>query len=138
MKFIKALSALDWFLAAGTVAVGAYLKDPLIAGAGAAGLLIAWYGPAQRVKGFLEKKYLRKPKVVKSDSNAIALDDGFYGDVPEVVTALEPQPVPSPRNSTAFVHTLTTGPVFLHSSEHNLLRPEFLRLTSGARKDFWA
>lgn len=132
--YLKRLSYFDWFLSVGTVLVGLYLWDPLVLAAGGLGMLMAWYGPAARVKAYLEKRFLRKtPK--HTDTGAVAAEDAFY-DAERATQALPDAPVAGERPD--FRRGLASGPLYLHSSPHNQLKVHYLRLSPGDRASHWA
>jgi hypothetical protein len=132
----KALRSLDWTLAVGTLAVGAYLQEPLIAGAGALGLLVAWYNPAERVKGALQKRFIRKT-AVRSDSGTVSTDDTFYAaDAPEPGdSAAGPETLLTPRS---YSDPMKAGQLYLNSSPHNALRVDYLRFSVDDTPRPWA
>jgi len=128
-KALKSLRPLDWTLAIGTLGVGAYLQDPLIASAGALGLLLAWYAPAERIRRTLERRLVRKTAKSPSHTSDVSSDDAFYGDVAPVAVAVEPK-------KPNFSNGLRAGQLYLHSSHHNLLRPEVLLHKAGDRSNY--
>jgi hypothetical protein len=132
----KAFRSLDWALAIGTLAVGAYLKEPFVAGAGAIALLLAWYNPAERVKSWLQRRFLRKT-AVRSDSSGVSADDAFYDAIaPDPAQAPLPATLPeAPRNYSG---NLKPGQLYLHSSPHNALQVSYLRFSADDAHRPWA
>lgn len=131
-KTLKLLSAFDWILSAGTLAVGLYLQNWLIVGAGCLGLLVAWYGPAARLKAYLAKRFLRKTGAVKNDSGAVAQDDAFYE---QALATDAPTVAPAP---TDYSRPMSGGRVFLHGSAFNQLKAPHLRLEHSEHSGNWA
>lgn len=130
-KTLKLLAAMDWVLSGGTLAVGLYLQNWFIVGAGCLGLLVAWYAPAARLKKYLAKRFLRKTPGVKNDSGAVAKDDQFYE------AALAPAAQPAAPAASSFSQPLRAGKVFLHSSPHNRLKGPHLQLETPDTPSGW-
>lgn len=128
-KTLKFLSAFDWALSSGTLVVGLYLQNWLIVGAGCLGLLVAWYGPAARLKAYLATRFLRKTVAVKNDSSAVAQDDTFYAQA---------LPAEAPVAAADYSRPLPAGRVFLHSSPFNRLKPPHLQLEQRSDLGGWA
>lgn len=133
-KLIRYLGALDWLVAGSTLAVGLYLQNYWVIGAGAIGLVTAYLQPAKRFQEYLGKKLIRKgPK--KGDTTAQVLqDDAFYAAAlvkTEPVTQAMPALPPRTYASPASGYRAT----FLSANRHNMLKVSHLNLyneTSGA------
>lgn len=130
-KILKVLKSVDWLLAIGTVVVGLVLAKPIVVAAGALGVAVAWYSPAERIKRRLEKKFLRKSPAAPT----VTLDEAIYEQTS--TEEGEPQSESNPQ-SVSYSASLVTGGVYLHSSPHNLLKPQHLALQAGARREGWA
>lgn len=137
-KSLKALKFVDWFMAVGSIAVGLYLQSSIFIAAGLLSLLIAWYSPAERIKKVLEKKFLRKTPA-PSDTGKVAADDQFYAEVLQPAAEEAESTETSQDAAPYFGHTWPkNGPLYLHSSKHNQLRPEHLTFKVGENRKTWA
>lgn len=137
-KSLKALKFFDWFLAAGTVVVGLYLQSSLLVAAGLLSVAIAWYNPAERIKKLLEKKFLRKAPT-PSDTGKVQADDQFYAEVLQPQTSQDASPALAQNAPPNFGRPLAkNGPLYLHSSQHNVLRPQHLTFVAGQNGKTWA
>lgn len=123
-KLFKFLFALDWWVAGGTLAYGAYAQDGWIIGAGMLGVGLAWYKPAQKIKALLEKKLLAKKKV-KDESEVLKAEEAFYA---AALPATAPVQAPRTYKASSLVYGLT----YLSGNKHNQLKnPEHLQLTTN-------
>ena len=126
-KLLNALSKLDWVLALGTLAYGAYHRDWLILSAGVLGVAVAWYRPADKVKVALEKYFLAK-KRPKDDSAKLLQEEAFYAEAlqetqSDLAAISEPEGPPS-APSADFRRALGGyASVRLNPSRHNQLSP---------------
>lgn len=76
-KLLSYLNKLDWLLSFGTLGAAYYFDQPLLYAAAAAGFLMAWYKPANRIKARIDAKLVRKAQA-PSDAAKMAADEAFY------------------------------------------------------------
>jgi hypothetical protein len=132
-KFIRFLSTLDWFVAVGTTIVGLYLKNWWIVASGVLGLAIAYYQPAMRVKGLVEKKFLRKMKPGELATTQVQHDEAFYAQVlgaKQVAEAPIADTPPRPPRTYASPALPYSG-TFVGRRKHNMLKAEHFNMYTG-------
>ena len=132
-KFIRFLGTLDWFVAIGTVIVGLYLKNWWIVASGVLGLAVAYYQPAMRVKGLLEKKFLRKMKPGELATTQVQHDEAFYAQVLGAESVAEPTvAVSAPRPPRTYASpSLPYRGTFVGRRKHNMLKVEHFNMYTG-------
>lgn len=131
-RILGLLNRVDWGLAAGCLAYGAYSSDWRWAAAGSVSLLVAWYNPSKRVKSWLEKRLLASPKrqkelADKATAVRIAQEEAAYEREQSKAAA-----------SIDFTRTVIAyGPMMLGPSRHNYLKPGAANLLSAPRKTWF-
>lgn len=118
-NLLKFFNKVDWLLAIACFIFGIYTQNPWFLLAGSVSVVTAWYKPAERIKAALEKKLLRKKKP-GSDNHVIEAEDEFYARHEPATSA---DSLKSNASTLNYSNTaIRPGPVFLHSSKHNMLK----------------
>lgn len=110
-KLLKFINSVDWFMAVALFAAAIYLKSGWLAAAGLVSLVTAWFRPAERIKGLLDKYILRRNSTKhRNDVYANLQEDAFYQEVLAKAPARQEQPViVVPRNAINGGYTASLG-----------------------------
>lgn len=136
-KALKALNRLDWFVAAGTVAVGLYLLNYWVIGSGLIGLAAAWYKPADRIKARLEKKFLRK-KTQPSDTAKTLQEDAFYAEMLGQAGDAGAAAGAEPAKPADYRGNVPLGALHLSQNPYSVVRYQHFNLAAATENRTWA